>query len=465
MLLRALLTSWVLLAYTPAAYTQTLAQAVRVQIDGAAREVLSGTGAPSLSIAIVRDGQIAYEQAYGEARLEPATPATPAMRYAIGSVSKQFTAAAILLLVEDKKLSLDDRVSKWFPHLTRSADVSVRQLLSMTSGYRDYWPQDYAFPDVLAPITAQALVERWTGALDFEPGTKWQYSNTNYVIAAGIVERVAGMPFMDFLRARIFEPLRMTSVADVDRAALGKSDAGGYLRHALGPLRPAPKEATGWLFGMGQLAMTAHDLALWDIAVINRSLLSASSAKAQQAAVVLASGNPANYGLGMEISGALERRTLSHSGAISGYSSHNRIFPDDRAAIVAFANVYPGTADAAVLLSDWIAKILFAADERESGEAMQAARKIYEGLAQGTIERKRLTRNAAAYFSQEVLSDYAASLPSLSPSTEFKQTRQRFRGGMDIRTYRIQFDAALLELVTMTLPDGRYEQYLISRVE
>ena len=244
----------------------------RTQIDNGALAVLNATGAPSASIAIVRGGETVYERAYGDGRIAPKTPANPSMRYAIGSVSKQFTATALLLLEEEGRLSLHDKVAKWFPQLTRASDVSVLQLLSMTSGYQDYWPQDYVFTDMQRPATAQMIIQRWGAkALDFDPGAKWQYSNTNYVIAAAIAERVAGMPFGDFLRQRIFTPLKMTSVADFDAAPLGDSDADAYLRNALGPLRPAPKEATGWLFGVGQLAMTAHDLALWDIAVINRS--------------------------------------------------------------------------------------------------------------------------------------------------------------------------------------------------
>jgi len=155
--------------------------------------VLDVTGAPSASIAVVRSGEIVYERAYGDGRVDPRTPATPSMRYAIGSVSKQFTATAVLLLDEEGKLSLDDKVAKWFPQLTGASEVSLRQLLSMTSGYQDYWPQDYVFSDMQRPATARTILQRWAStALDFAPGTKWQYSNTNYVIAAAIVERVTG---------------------------------------------------------------------------------------------------------------------------------------------------------------------------------------------------------------------------------------------------------------------------------
>src|SRR5437763_66547 len=168
-------------------------------------------------------------------------PAVPSMRYSIGSISKQFTAAAILLLAEEGKLSLDDKVGCWLPDLTRPNEVTIRQLLSMTAGYQDYWPQDYVMPDMLAPVTASAIAQGWAKKpLDFEPGTKWQYSNTNYVIAGMIVQRVAGMPLLEFLQKRVFEPLHMTSVSDIDSAPLGDSDPTRYMRYALGPPRIAP---------------------------------------------------------------------------------------------------------------------------------------------------------------------------------------------------------------------------------
>jgi CubicO group peptidase (beta-lactamase class C family) len=130
--------------------------------------------------------------------------------------------------------------------LTRATDISIRQLLSMTSGYQDYWPQDYVFMDMQRPAPAREIMQRWAEkALDFEPGTKWQYSNTNYVIAASIVERAAGVPFMQFLQQRIFTPLKMTSVADFNTGPLGPNDAQPLLRHGLGPFRAAPKEGRG----------------------------------------------------------------------------------------------------------------------------------------------------------------------------------------------------------------------------
>ena len=192
----------------PAQTESSLSPQLRTSIDDIANQVLKTTGVPSASIAIVQDGKIAYVQAYGAAKLDPHTPATPQMRYSIGSISKQFTAAAILLLAEEGKLSLDDPVSKYVPGLTDGDQITIRQILSHTSGYQDFWPQDYVPPLMLKPITAEQIMDRWAKIpLDFPPGTKWQYSNTNYVIAGVIVEKVSGMPLLQFLSQRVFTPL------------------------------------------------------------------------------------------------------------------------------------------------------------------------------------------------------------------------------------------------------------------
>src|SRR5438045_1019622 len=198
-----------------AASAQTLPADLIEKIDKVATDTLARTGVPSASIAIVRDGQIAYVKAYGDARLEPKMPATPQMRYSIGSISKQFTAAAILILQEQGKLSLDDKVGKYVPDLTRGNEVTIRQLLSHTSGYSDYWPQDYVMPGMLKPTNAQQIMDAWAKKpLDFDPGTKWQYSNTNYVIAGVIVEKVARMPLLQFLEQKVITPLGIKSTLD-----------------------------------------------------------------------------------------------------------------------------------------------------------------------------------------------------------------------------------------------------------
>src|SRR6476620_135403 len=223
-----------LLSPQRAAAQDSLPPALRTKIDAEVAAVLKATGAPGASIAVVRDAAVAYVHAYGLASTEPQRPATPQMRYSIGSISKQFTAAALLMLQEEGKLSLDDRISRWLPDLTRADDVTIRQLLSMTSGYQDFWPQDYVMPMMMKPVTAPEILTGWAKKpLDFEPGAKWQYSNTNYVAAGMIAEKVAGMPLLDFLQKRVFDPLHMTTVSNTDAAPLGAGDPMRYLRYAL----------------------------------------------------------------------------------------------------------------------------------------------------------------------------------------------------------------------------------------
>src|SRR3954468_12080992 len=141
--------------------TPRLTPAMRARIDTIVIQEMTARGAPSVSFAIVQNGAIAYANAFGTARLAPALKATPSMRYSIGSVSKQITATAILMLAEQGKLSLDDPVGRFVPNLTRGNDVTTRQILSMTSGYQDFWPQDYVMPPMLKPVTAQEIVDRW----------------------------------------------------------------------------------------------------------------------------------------------------------------------------------------------------------------------------------------------------------------------------------------------------------------
>ena len=153
----------------------TIDAALGQRIDRIAAQVLEETGVPSASVAVVKGGKLVYTHAYGKARLEPANAATPEMRYSIGSISKQFTAAAILLLQEDGKLSLDDAVGKYVPGLTRGNEVTIRQILSHTSGYQDYWPEDYVMTPMLKAESAEQILDTWgRKPLDFEPGTQWQ---------------------------------------------------------------------------------------------------------------------------------------------------------------------------------------------------------------------------------------------------------------------------------------------------
>ena len=431
-------------------------------IDSAAREALARTGAPSASIAIVKDDRIVYEHAYGVANVATNLQAATSMRYSIGSVSKQFTATAILLLAERHKLSLDDKVGRWLPGLTRSNEVSIRQILSMTSGYQDYWPQDYVMPPMLVPTTARKITDEWAKKpLDFEPGTRWQYSNTNYVIAGMIVEKASGVPLVQFLQKEIFTPLQMTTVSIIDDAPLGDGDPARYLRYALGPLRPAPKEGKGWLFAAGELAMTPADLARWDISVINQRVLKSSSYAVQQTNTLLKNGTASGYGLGVSVASFNGHRMVEHNGEVSGFTTENMIFPDDRMAVVVCVNLDATSASGQI--ANRIAGLLFATSaDSTTDKAVVQARRILEGLQKGTIDRTLFTENANAYFSAQALADFQSSLAPLGAITELTQRGTSLRGGMTFRGFTAAFGQKRISISTFTLPNGKLEQFQIA---
>ena len=443
------------------ANAQELSPELRGKIDKLANDALAKSGVPSASIAVVKDGKIVYLNAYGSARLEPKTPATSAMRYSIGSISKQFTAVAMLLLQEQAKLSLDDKVAKFIPDLTRANEVTIRQLLSHTSGYQDYWPQDYVMPMMLQPVTAAKILDTWARKpLDFDPGTKWQYSNTNYVIAGVIIEKVSGKPLLQFLKEKVFSPLGMSSVANIDEKKLGDTDPTGYMRYALGPLRVAPKEGPGWLFAAGELAMTAEDLAKWNISIMDQKLLRPASYRELEREAQLNNGLGTRYGLGVSLATEAGHRAVSHGGEVSGFVSESIVFPDERVSVVALTN--QDASSAADDIAHGIVPLLFEQNDPATPAKTEQAKKIFEGLQHGTIDRSLFTDNANAYFSEQALQDFASGLGPLGTPKQFTQVRQGLRGGMTLRVYLVGFDKQTLRAWTYELPNGKLEQYQIA---
>ncbi|MDQ1473351.1 MAG: D-alanyl-D-alanine carboxypeptidase, partial [Bryobacterales bacterium] len=433
------------------------------QIDEAVQKILSETGIPSASIAVARDRTI-YAKAYGNARLNPATPATPEMRYKIASNSKQIAATAILLLAQEHKLSLDDTVARFLPTLTRAREVTLRELLSHTSGYQDYYPLDYVAPFMTRDVTAAQILDQWAKKpLDFEPGTRWQYSNTNYVIIGQIVEKLTGKPLIEFLRARIFHPLGMRSVIDVTREQWSTADPAGYSQFALAAPREATPEGNGWMYAAGELAMTARDLALWDASLIEGTVLKPESLKALTTEVLLKGGSGTHYALGMEVSTTAKgSRRWSHSGGASGFISRNTTFPDDKISITVLTN---GEGPAAGTIARRLEDLLFASTaDPGAAPALENAKKLFTGLQNGEIDRTLIDGDLSAYFSAEAVADFASSLKPLGKPESFTAGAHEDRGGMTFRGYAVKFGAKAIRISTFVTPEGKFAQFLISAV-
>ncbi|MGD8319493.1 MAG: serine hydrolase domain-containing protein, partial [Gemmatimonadota bacterium] len=436
-------------------------EALTAAVDSIAAAVLEESGVPSASVAVVRQARTEYLKAYGTARLVPRTAASTDMRYAIGSISKQFTAAAVLLLQQEGELSLDDPVAKWYPELTRADDITLRNLLTHTSGYSDFWPHDYVPTMMQTAIDPDSVIARWAGApLDFEPGTKWEYSNTNFVLAGRIVEKITGMPLFSFLEERVFEPLGMGSVVNFDQGRMTDADPAGYRRFGLGPLRPALPEGAGWMLGAAELAMTPADLARWDVSLMRESLLAPASYRQMERDMLLADGLPTGYGLAVDVASMSGHRLIAHSGEVSGFVSYNYVFPDDSAAVVVLTNQMAAPAAGAIARA--VARVMFTAPDPLTEARTARARSILEGFQHGTIDRSLFTRTANEYFTEQGLKDLQEGLAPLGAPLSFVQTSSSDRGGMIMRNYRVRFQDRTLRVWTFEWPDGSIEQYQIA---
>ena len=445
------------------AVAQDLTATEQAQVDKIVTAQLSATGTPSASIAVVRGGRIVFAKVYGKAS-ETMPVAPPSAPYQIASISKQFAGAAVLLLADEGKLSLDDVVAKYIPGITEGDHITIRQLLSHTSGLQDYWPQDYSFKAMASPVTPQGIADRWAKKpLDFAPGTQWQYSNTGYVVAGLIVEKVAGEPLLAFLQQRIFKPLGMTAY-DQD-LAIGPNFPQGYGRHALGPVRVEPPAAQGWLFAAGELSMSASDLAKWDIARIDRTILTPADWQAQETPIMLSDGSNSRYGLGVFIGSQDGRKMIEHSGEAVGFISENLVFPDDKAAFVVLTNTW--SAGSASGIATALSKALLPPAPASAADlaAGTRARALFNLLRDGQLDREELTDDANFYFTPTAIADFRASLAPLGDPTSFTQAGpMRLRGGFVLRSYRVVYKNKTLILSTFLEPGdkGRFEQFLVS---
>ena len=422
-------------------------------------EALKKTGAPSVSVVIIQDGKVAFSQAFGKADLASNRAADASTRYAVGSISKQFTVAAILLLQEEGKLSLDDKVSKFFPELTQADQITIRQILSHTAGYEDYAPQDYLIPEWTRPTTSAALLEKWARKpLNFDPGTRWQYSNTGYVLAGSIVEKASGRPLVEFLREKILTPLGMASAGDCNDR--GPADATAYTRFALGPPRPVGREAKGWYDGAGELCMAAPDLAKWDLAFLQHKILSPASYEQFTREVPLKNGDVTHYALGLTVRDFHGLPMLSHGGEVSGFLALDEMFPTRMGAVIVLSNEDGINLNGP--LADQLAQLVFLPSEPEASAADTArVRAVLEDLRHGKIQTDEFTENARSYFTPEALRDIRTSLSGLGPLKSVTRSSEVLRGGMTHRSYRAQFTDKTLSISVYVTPDGKFEQYMV----
>jgi D-alanyl-D-alanine carboxypeptidase len=447
------------------AQTPVFTPDMQAKVEAAVTQVLKETNTPSAQVGIAQKGVVVFTGAYGMARLEPPMPATVEMKYGVGSVSKQFTAVAAMVLVEQGKLKLDDPVSTWFPELAHSQEITLRMLLNQVSGYSDYYTEDYLTPEMATPTNPLDLVKRWTSKpLDFQPGTKWQYSNTNYGLAALIVEKVVQEPFFVFLNAHVLKPAGLMHVID-----LGGKDVPaipqGYMQFGLGPPRATSKEAPGTVFGAGQLAMPIGDLMLWDTVVMKRNkVLKPASWQVLQSEFDLPDGTGTGYGMGFFLEARGDRRVIEHSGGLNGFTTLNQLYPSDDVAIGVLINGEAATGKLVKAIEAMVFQPAAAEPIKTDAAAEALTKTVLGQLAQGKLDRKLLAENLDYYFSTDVIADYKDSLAPLGEVKSMETIRSMERGGMDGYLYRVTGSAGQpITVFVYVTKDGLLDQLLLRK--
>jgi CubicO group peptidase (beta-lactamase class C family) len=337
---------WLVVAAAALAACQTAAAPAVASFDARLREAAAHSGAPGMVAAIYRDGAIAEIYAWGGADCTGAGSADPFAAWEVGSISKEMTAVGVLKLWEQGLLDLDANVGAYLDDIPQAwRRVTLRQLLTHTSGVPDYEEAGGYGVYETSPTPQQVFDIVHNGPLEFEPGARWSYSNTNYFLLSLVIQRVSGMRFGDYMRARVFDPLGMHHTFVSGYAPAGVAiepgcrpgeEANGRAGARI-PVRPISEAST---FGAGGILSTLQDWALWDDALRDGRLLSERGMRELTTPQRLANGEDTGYAFGLEIQPFRGERSISHSGQTQGFVALYQTFPARGAGVMVFANQY-----------------------------------------------------------------------------------------------------------------------------
>lgn len=305
-------------------------------VDDLIKQELQAHQVAGIACLVIQDGRAIKTSCCGLANLEWNVPVTEDTVFEIGSVTKPFTAACILLLAQEGKLSVDDKISL---HLANTppawADITLRHLLTHTSGLANY--DDLEGFELRRHLTQEQFIHTLAAyPLGFAPGEKWSYCNSGYNLLGFIIENVSGKNYWDFLRERILQPLQMTNTTRRDPALILPPRADGY--EMTNHLRVHRDSDLTDLFSGGAMVSTVTDLAKWDAALNGNSLLKESSKQQAWTPARLNHGETQDYGLGWRLAPFQGRRNIGHSGSTSGFSASFQRFPDDHLTVILLSN-------------------------------------------------------------------------------------------------------------------------------
>lgn len=397
-------------ANSPGPLPHTFTAKMANQVDDLGRRTVRNKLTPGLAIGVVEDGRIVYARGFGAADVSNSRRVVADTQFYTGEVSEEFTAAAILLLEQEGKLKLADRVTTYVPELTVAGDATIAQLLHQTAGLPDYTKApglklDLTHTIKLADILAAVNKMQPAAA----PGVAFAYNNLNYMVAGLIVERASGVPLSDYLQQHIFLPLVMNASFYAGDRGISPGHALGYTG-APGHFRPASQWDPAWLFGSCGLVTNLYDLAKWDIGL---PLLLRVDAERAMFTPSAAPGE-AHYGLGWVIDQRGGKRYIWSNGEISGYLAMNALLPDDHIAVIVLENTDRSgsrrVAAPEALAADVLDILIPPAAMHVDNAVMQKATEWLMRIADKKIDRTQLTPAFSTYLTDSLVakSDFAA---------------------------------------------------------
>lgn len=371
----------------------------RTGLDKLVKSTMEREHIAGATVVVARDGAVVYEQGFGFADIAQKKPAAANTLYPIGSITKQFTAASVLLLAQDGKLSIDDPLSKYVPGLPWGDRITLRHLLDQESGVVDF---RFGAGDLTTPLSQARVLDRLKQTdLLFAPGSKYEYSNSNYYLLGMVIEKAAGETYQQFLSRRIFGPLALTWTFYIDATAHVQHSAVGYGTTRNGP-QPAAAENPDWAFAAGAIASTASDIARWDDAVRGGKLINADSMREMFTAGVLDNGSATDYGFGWVVVRHNGYREIWHNGEVTGFHAINVTYPDENTDVVVLTNT--GGTFAVDALAVQIFDVLHpyvpsAADAAVTGRVREWLGRI----VRGDVDRSQLTDPMSAVLTADVV--------------------------------------------------------------
>jgi D-alanyl-D-alanine carboxypeptidase len=440
---------------------------------------------PGASIAIVRDDRIAYVKGYGYRDLARRLPVDTNTIFRFGSMTKQFVAGAALLLAQDGRLRLDTPIARWYPKATGARAIELEDLLALQAGYRDYYPLDYVDNEMAKRVATDAIVREYGEApLTAPPRTRFEYSNTEYTMAGGIVAKVAHEPLQTLLETRIFAPLHMTRTAWDEPLRPVADRATGYDSYFTELQHHDAFEAPNWLNSAAALAGNASDVARWDIALLRGSLLHANSVRRMTTGHILMPGNVhTSYGLGFFATARNGHRVFGHGGNVIGFASANEVAPDDRTAVVVLTNSYEAPAGdiARALLIELVpalapptlarpaasaspgARATTPAPSAREQHAVATIRRWLRWLATGQEPRAQMTADFRALMDPVNVARARNGLAGLGSVRTVAYEGSSPRGGLVVSSASVRFAHGNASAVLYETPAGKVAEIMLFR--